>query len=57
MKNQSFAYPLRVIEEIEGEQAAIDLLLEMLGREVDPFKPEKASDLDQTGWLSRWTYR
>lgn len=41
MKNQSFAYPLRVIEEIEGEQAAIDLLLEMLGREVDPFKPEK----------------
>ena len=41
MKNQSFAYPLRVIEKIEGEQAAIDLLLDMLGREVDPFKPEK----------------
>ena len=41
MKNTSFAYPLRVVEEVEGSQAAIDLLLEMLGREVDPFKPEK----------------
>ena len=41
MRNQSFAYPLRVIEELEGETAAVDLLLDMLGREVDPFKPEK----------------
>lgn len=41
MKNTAFAYPLRVIEKVEGQQAAIDLLLEMLGREVDPFKPEK----------------
>ena len=41
MKNNAFAYPLKVIEKVEGEGAAIDLLLEMLGREVDPFKPEK----------------
>ena len=41
MKNQAFAYPLMLIEKLDGEGAAIDLLLDMLGREVDPFKPEK----------------
>jgi hypothetical protein len=41
MKNPSFAYPLQVIEKVQGGEAATDLLLDMLGREVDPFKPEK----------------
>lgn len=40
-KNTQFAVPLRIIDELEGETAAVDVLLEMLGREVDPFKPEK----------------
>lgn len=40
-KNSAFARPLQLVEELEGADAAVDLLLEMLGREVDPFKPEK----------------
>lgn len=40
-KNEQFAVPLRIIDELEGHTAAVDVLLEMLGREVDPFKPEK----------------
>ena len=40
-KNEQFAIPLQVIDELEGPEAAVDVLLEMLGREVDPFKPEK----------------
>jgi len=40
-KNEQFAIPLQVIDETEGPEAAVDVLLEMLGREVDPFKPEK----------------
>ncbi len=40
-KNQAFARPLQLIEELEGTDAAVDVLLDMLGREVDPFKPEK----------------
>ena len=40
-KNSQFARPLMLIEELQGCTAAVDLLLEMLGREVDPFKPEK----------------
>lgn len=40
-KNQAFAKPLQLIEELEGTAAAVDVLLDMLGREVDPFKPEK----------------
>jgi len=40
-KNQAFARPLQLVEELEGTEAAVDVLLDMLGREVDPFKPEK----------------
>ena len=40
-KNQAFARPLQLVEELEGSEAAVDVLLDMLGREVDPFKPEK----------------
>lgn len=40
-KNENFARPLQVVEEHEGAHVVVDLLLEMLGREVDPFKPEK----------------
>lgn len=40
-KNAQFARPLMLLEELQGSGAAVDLLLEMLGREVDPFKPEK----------------
>ena len=40
-KNQAFAIPLQVLEEIEGPGAVVDVLLDMMGREVDPFKPEK----------------
>ncbi len=39
--NQSFALPLQAIDVLEGGTAAVDVLLDMLGREVDPFKPEK----------------
>ena len=30
-----------MIDHFEGSEAAVDVLLEMLGREVDPFKTEK----------------
>lgn len=40
-KNAAFARPLQLVEELQGPGSAVDLLLEMLGREVDPFKPEK----------------
>jgi hypothetical protein len=40
-KNEAFARPLQLIDELEGKDAAVDLLLDMLGREVDPFKTEK----------------
>jgi hypothetical protein len=40
-KNDQFAVPLQLLDEMEGPAAAVDLLLDMLGREVDPFKPEK----------------
>lgn len=40
-KNQAFARPIMLIDELEGPEAAVDVLLDMLGREVDPFKPEK----------------
>ncbi len=40
-KNESFARPLSLVHELEGKEAAVDLLLDMLGREVDPFKTEK----------------
>jgi hypothetical protein len=40
-KNEAFARPLSVVNDLEGGSAAVDLLLDMLGREVDPFKTEK----------------
>jgi len=40
-KNEPFARPLSLVHELEGADAAVDLLLDMLGREVDPFKTEK----------------
>jgi hypothetical protein len=39
--NQNFAIPLRLLEHFEGKEAVVEVLLEMLGREVDPFKTEK----------------
>jgi len=40
-KHNAFAFPLRLIDDFEGNQAAVEVLLDMLGREVDPFKTEK----------------
>lgn len=40
-KAQNFAMPLTVVEELEGSAAVIEVLLEMLEKERDPFKPEK----------------
>lgn len=40
-KNEAFARPLSLVHDLEGPEAAVDLLLDMLGREVDPFKTEK----------------
>jgi hypothetical protein len=40
-KHDQFAVPLRIVDEFDGKVAAVDVLLDMLGREVDPFKPEK----------------
>ncbi|RME28028.1 MAG: HEAT repeat domain-containing protein [Deltaproteobacteria bacterium] len=39
--NDAFAQPLRLVEHFEGPEAAVELLLEMLKTEDDPFKPEK----------------
>lgn len=40
-KNSQFARPLNALAQVEGGDAVVDVLLDMLGREVDPFKPEK----------------
>ena len=40
-KSQSFAHPLKLIQHFEGEEAVVEVLLDLLGREVDPFKVEK----------------
>ncbi|MEL6346201.1 MAG: HEAT repeat domain-containing protein [Myxococcota bacterium] len=40
-RHQNFAFPLRLIDHFEGKDATVEVLLDMLGREVDPFKPEK----------------
>lgn len=40
-QNPNFAFPLRLIDHFEGQDAAVGVLLDMLGREIDPFKPEK----------------
>ena len=39
--HQSFAFPLRLVDHFEGADATVEVLLDMLGREIDPFKPEK----------------
>jgi hypothetical protein len=41
LKNVQFTYPLRVVEHFEGKEKAVDVMLEMLENEKDPFKPEK----------------
>ena len=40
-KHEAFARPLALVHELSGPAAAVDILLDLLGREVDPFKPEK----------------
>ena len=40
-KIEAFARPLSLVHDLEGKGAAVDILLDMLGREVDPFKTEK----------------
>ena len=44
-RNNAFAFPLRVVEELEGEEATVDFLLELLGLEMDPFKTEKKKQI------------
>ena len=44
-RNNAFAFPLRVVEEIEGEEATVTFLLELLGLEMDPFKTEKKKQI------------
>jgi hypothetical protein len=41
LRNAQFTYPLRVVEHFEGKEKAVDVLLQMLEKEKDPFKPEK----------------
>lgn len=41
LRNAQFQYPLRVVEHFEGKEKAVDVLIEMLAKEKDPFKPEK----------------
>jgi len=41
LKNQNFALPLATVGTLRGDSAVVDILMEMLGRETDPFKPEK----------------
>ena len=43
--NNAFAFPLRLIEDLEGEDATVLFLLELLGLEMDPFKTEKKKQL------------
>jgi hypothetical protein len=44
-KNDNFAFPLQLVENFEGEEVTIAFLLELLGLEMDPFKPEKKRQL------------
>ena len=44
-RNTAFAFPLRLIEDLEGEEATVKFLLELLGLEMDPFKTEKKKQL------------
>jgi hypothetical protein len=41
LRNPQFTYPLKVVEHFEGAEKAVDVLIEMLDKEKDPFKPEK----------------
>jgi HEAT repeat protein len=40
-KASQFARPLQLVDRFEGEESTVELLLQMLERENDPFKPEK----------------
>lgn len=44
-KNAQIAQPLRIIEQFEGKDAVVDVLLELISRENDPFKTEKKRQL------------
>lgn len=44
-KNAQIAQPLRIIEQFEGRDAVVDVLLELIARENDPFKTEKKRQL------------
>lgn len=44
-KNSNFAYPIKLIEEFDGAENTVGFLLELLGLEMDPFKPEKKKQL------------
>jgi hypothetical protein len=44
-RNQNFAIPIRIIEKFDGKNKTVDFLLELLGLEMDPFKPEKKRQL------------
>ena len=44
-RNTNFAIPIRLIERFEGKAKTVDFLLELLGLEMDPFKPEKKRQL------------
>lgn len=44
-RNSNIAQPLRIIEHFEGRDAVVDLLVELIGRENDPFKTEKKRQL------------
>lgn len=44
-KNHNIAVPLRLIEHFEGDAAVVEVLLDLLARENDPFKTEKKRQL------------
>lgn len=42
---KSFALPLRLLGDLAGRDAAVDMVFELLAAETDPFKPNKKKDL------------
>ena len=44
-KHDQFAIPLGLISRFEGEEAKVSSLLDLLGLEVDPFKPKKKEQI------------
>ena len=44
-RNDQFAIPLGLIAHFEGEEAKVSSLLELLGLEIDPFKPKKKEQI------------